>query len=62
MSQQTLRERLLAHARLCQAIAAASWSEEIGRELEQLALECQRAAAVSESFTRNPGITPKTIP
>jgi 6,7-dimethyl-8-ribityllumazine synthase len=62
MAQQNLSERLLAHARLCQAIAAASWNEEIARELEQLARECERAAGISESFTRNGATIPKTNP
>jgi hypothetical protein len=60
MPQQTLKDRLLAHARLCREIAAASWNEEIARELEQLARECKRAADISESFTPDSTIIPHT--
>jgi hypothetical protein len=58
MSQQKVTERLLAHARLCRQLAAASWNEEIAGELEQLASDCKRAAAISESFTPQSAIIP----
>lgn len=40
-----IAERLLAHARLCRQIAGASWDEATAAKLEQLAEECERAAA-----------------
>jgi hypothetical protein len=44
-----IAERLLAHARLCRQIADASWNEETGEKLAQLADECVRTAAKIES-------------
>ncbi len=60
MTQHKITERLLAHARLCRQIAAASWNEEIARELEQLARDCKRAADIFESFMRQSAIFPTT--
>jgi hypothetical protein len=40
-----IAERLLAHARLCRQIAGASSDETTAAKLEQLAEECERAAA-----------------
>ena len=51
MSQpSTIAERLLAHARLCREIAAATMSEETAIKLERLAQDCIEAAreAVAE--------------
>jgi hypothetical protein len=46
MSQSSkIAERLLAHARLCRQIASESWNECTAEKLEQLADECDRAAA-----------------
>lgn len=59
-SQHKITERLLAHARLCRQIAAASWNEEMARELEQLARDCKRAADISESFMPQSEIIPET--
>lgn len=40
-----IAERLIAHARLCRHIAEESWNEDTARQLDTLALECERAAA-----------------
>lgn len=40
-----IAERLLAHARLCRQIAAASQSDEMAQALGRLADECTQAAA-----------------
>jgi hypothetical protein len=40
-----IAERLLAHARLYREIAGKSWNEQTAEKLEQLAAECERAAA-----------------
>jgi hypothetical protein len=40
-----IAERLLAHARLYREIAGKSWNEQTVEKLEQLAAECERAAA-----------------
>ena len=53
MSQPSpMAERLLAHARLCQEIARASWNEEIAHRLERLAEDCIRAAGDAEPEPR----------
>ena len=53
MSQpRSIAERLLAHARLCQEIARASWNEESAQGLERLAEDCIRAARDAEALSR----------
>jgi hypothetical protein len=49
VSHSKIAERLLAHARLYREIASESWDETAVGKLEQLALECERAAAESGS-------------
>jgi hypothetical protein len=49
MSQpSTIRERLLAHARLCREIANATLNEETASKLERLAQDCIQAARDAE--------------
>ncbi len=45
----TIRDRLLAHARLCREIAGATMSEETAAALERLAADCVEAAQHSRS-------------
>lgn len=54
-----LAERLLAHAMLCRQIARQSLNEETAAELEYLADECVRIAAVAGPET---GPMPGPIP
>jgi hypothetical protein len=49
MSQpRAIANRLLAHVRLCQELAQASWNEESAQRLERLAADCIRAAREAE--------------
>jgi len=41
---ESLTDRLLAHASLCQRMATETFNDEIARELRKLAAECARAA------------------
>ena len=55
MSQpSTIRERLLAHARLCREIANATLNEETALKLERLAEDCIRAARNADPEPRAP--------
>ena len=50
MSQPSIiAQRLLAHARICRDIAAATANEETAGELERLALDCVEAARGADS-------------
>jgi hypothetical protein len=50
MSQPSfIAQRLLAHARICRDIAAATANEETAGELERMALDCVAAACDADS-------------
>ena len=44
-------QRLLAHAKLCRDIAAASWNQTSAEKLEEMAAECERSAAGDREAT-----------
>jgi hypothetical protein len=48
-SQNSIAERLLAHAKLCRQMASQTWNEEIAKELRKLAEECTRAATETKA-------------
>ena len=50
MSQLSIiGQRLLAHARICREVAAATTNEETAGELERMALDCVEAARGADS-------------
>jgi hypothetical protein len=50
MSQSSIiGQRLLAHARICREVAAATTNEETAGELERMALDCVEAARGADS-------------
>lgn len=52
MAESKVTERLMAHARLCRKLAAASLDENVGAGLMRMAEECLEAAAGSAAPAR----------
>ncbi len=42
-------QHLLAYAKLCRDIAAASWDEKNAQKLEEMAVACERSAASTDA-------------
>ena len=55
LQSSTIRERLLAHARLCREIADATLNEETASKPERLAHDCMRAALDADP-NRSPNV------